>query len=206
MRLFLIAVGKQVSAVTQKLFGKHLLITNAVISTGMGIAGDGVQQYYEVSRGYQESFQMKRSSHMAAAGLTTGVVTHYWYALLDRWWQGRCVKVIAQKVLYDQILFSPVCLTVYFGTVAALEGSSMGEFKEELADKGGTVYVVEWLVWPIAQAFNFYYLPLRYRLAFDTVISFGFDVFTPYIKYRDQRCLGVSETNENRSPSDIHGI
>lgn len=61
-----------------------------------------------------------------------GIVTHYWYALLDRWWQGRCVKVIAKKVLYDQVLFSPVCLTVYFGTVAVLEGSNMEEFKEEL--------------------------------------------------------------------------
>lgn len=72
MRSFLLAFGRRVTVVTQKLFGEHLLLTNAVISTGMGLAGDGFQQYYEISRGYQDSYQTERASHMAAAGFTTG--------------------------------------------------------------------------------------------------------------------------------------
>lgn len=187
MRLALLALARKVSAVSSRLFGKHLLLTNVTISTVMGVVGDGVQQYYEISSGYQDKFLTKRCAHMGAAGLTTGIVTHYWYSLLDRWWQGRAVKIILKKVLYDQVLFSPVCISVYFGTVAVLEGSGMDEFKEELKEKGGTVYIAEWIVWPLAQTFNFYYLPLKYRVAFDTVISFGFDVFTPYVKYKDQR-------------------
>lgn len=77
MRVFLLAFGKRMSAVSKQLFGKHLLLTNAVISTGMGIAGDGVQQYYEISRGYQDGFHAKRSSHMAAAGSTTGSLINF---------------------------------------------------------------------------------------------------------------------------------
>ncbi|OQR78787.1 mpv17 protein 2-like [Tropilaelaps mercedesae] len=187
MRQFVFGFGRCLGAFSQRMFGQRLLLANVAISTAMGLVGDGVQQHYEVACGFQDHFQSRRSVHMGATGLTTGIVTHYWYTFLDRWWQGRTPKVILKKVLYDQILFSPVCLTVYFGTVALFERPNLNEFKEELTDKGGIVYLVEWMVWPLAQTINFYYLPLRYRVMFDTVISFGFDVFTPYIKYRGQR-------------------
>ncbi|XP_064467460.1 mpv17-like protein 2 [Ornithodoros turicata] len=169
------------------LFGRHLLLTNATFSTVMGIAGDIVQQHYEILSGHQSVLNPVRTSHMAAAGLTTGVVCHYWYALLDRWMVGRALRTVVLKVLYDQVVFSPVNLVVYFGTVAVLERSRPAALWEELCTKGGHIYRVEWVVWPPAQVFNFYVLPLRYRVFFDNLVSFGFDVYTPYVKYKDHR-------------------
>ncbi|XP_037277165.2 mpv17-like protein 2 [Rhipicephalus microplus] len=169
---------------TRVLFGRHLVATNATISTVMGIVGDLVQQHYEVLSGRQAAINSVRTSHMAAAGLTTGVVCHYWYVLLDRWMLGRSVRTVLLKVLYDQVVFSPINLVVYFGTVGLLERSSCAELSHELWFKGGTVYKVEWVVWPPAQFLNFYVLPLRYRVFFDNLISFGFDVYLPYVKYK----------------------
>ncbi|XP_077503906.1 mpv17-like protein 2 isoform X1 [Amblyomma americanum] len=169
------------------LFGRHLVATNATISTVMGITGDLVQQHYEILCGHQADINAVRTSHMAAAGLTTGMVCHYWYVLLDRWMLGRSLRTVLLKVLYDQVVFSPICLAVYFGTVSLLERSTWAELGRELWCKGGTIYRVEWVVWPPAQFLNFYVLPLRYRVFFDNLISFGFDVYSPYIKYRDQR-------------------
>ncbi|XP_022652676.1 mpv17-like protein 2 isoform X3 [Varroa destructor] len=210
MRQFLLGLGCRLGTFSDRMFGQHLLLTNVAVSTAMALAGDGVQQYYEVACSFQDKLHIKRTMHMGAAGFTTGIVTHYWYNFLDRWWQSRAAKVVLKKVLYDQILFSPICLTIYFGTLAILDGSNYDKFKHELTDKGSTVYTVEWLIWPLAQTFNFYYLPLRYRVVFDTVISFGFDVFTPYIIYRDQRKFSrqivyknVSETGIQKEPSKI---
>lgn len=169
------------------LFGRHLVATNATISTVMGIVGDLVQQHYEVMSGHQVAINSVRTSHMAAAGLTTGMVCHYWYILLDRWMLGRSVRTVLLKVLYDQVVFSPINLVVYFGTVGLLERSSCAELSRELWFKGGTVYKVEWIVWPPAQFLNFYVLPLRYRVFFDNLISFGFDVYLPFVKYKDHR-------------------
>lgn len=171
------------------LFGRHLLATNATISTVMGIAGDLVQQHYEVLSGHQSRINALRTSHMAAAGLTTGMVSHYWYVLLDRWMLGRSLRVVVLKVLYDQVVFSPINLAVYFGTVGLLEQSGLAELGRELWCKGGTIYQVEWIVWPPAQFINFYVLPLKYRVFFDNLVSFGFDVYSPYIKYKDQRAF-----------------
>ena len=31
---------------------------------------------------------------------------------------------------------------------------------------------------------NFYFLPTRYRVAFDNVVSLGFDTYTSHVKHR----------------------
>lgn len=173
--------------VGRALFGRHLLLTNATISTVMGIVGDSVQQHYEILSGHQSNVNGVRALHMGAAGFTTGMICHYWYVLLDRWMVGRSLRAVLLKVLYDQVVFSPISLTVYFGTVGLLEQSSCSELMSETWSKGCTIYKVEWIIWPPAQFLNFYVLPLRYRVFFDNLISFGFDVYTPYIKYRDHR-------------------
>lgn len=171
------------AAFMNNLFHKHLLLTNATFSTAMGIAGDLVQQHYEILTDQEVQWQRTRTAHMAAAGLSTGVLSHYWYILVDVFIPGSSLKCVIKKVLYDQILFSPVNLTVYFGTVAVLEGS-MKHLKEELLEKGSKIYTAEWLIWPPAQFINFYLLPLKYRVFFDNFISFGFDIYSPYVKYK----------------------
>ena len=64
----------------RQLFGTHLLITNALISTGMGTLGDFMQQNFsnlstklkKEKDGEEVKFNYVRSAHMSAAGLTTG--------------------------------------------------------------------------------------------------------------------------------------
>ena len=104
---------------------KHLLITNALISGAMGALGDNIQQNYDAlstslknkkdsSDGESEKapgYCLTRTFHMTAAGLTTGVVTHYWYILLDRFMGVRKTPfILAKKILVDQVIFSPVNL------------------------------------------------------------------------------------------------
>lgn len=175
------------------LFRKHLLVTNATFSMAMGIAGDLVQQHYEILTGQENKWNCIRTFHMASAGLSTGVLSHYWYILVDVFIPGSSLKCVIKKVLYDQIFFSPVNLFVYFGTVAVLE-NSLQHLKAELIEKGTKIYTVEWFIWPPAQFFNFYVLPLRYRVFFDNFVSFGFDIYSPYVKYK---CKLKSETELN---------
>lgn len=60
-------------------------------------------------------------------------------------------------------------------------------FKAELSQKGfENIYIAEWLIWPPAQVINFALVPLRYRILFDNIISLGFDIYSPYVKYKTQ--------------------
>ena len=125
------------------IFGNsNLLITNALISATMGAFGDSIQQNYDImmqslklktennlikkenekiketqSDSELESFSFTRTIHMTMAGLSTGVVTHYWYILLDKHLGvNRAPKILAKKILLDQILFSPINLFGEFKT------------------------------------------------------------------------------------------
>ncbi|XP_054714034.1 mpv17-like protein 2 [Uloborus diversus] len=192
MNVYLKKVFQKTVLINNHLFKKHLLLTNATFSMAMGIAGDLVQQHYEILTKGEDKWKPVRTFHMSAAGLTTGVLSHYWYIIIDLFIPGSSFRAVVKKVLYDQILFSPVNLTVYFGTVAVLEGS-LKQLKEELIEKGTKIYTAEWIIWPPAQFINFYILPLRYRVFFDNFISFGFDIYSPYVKYK---CKLKSEIND----------
>jgi Mpv17 / PMP22 family len=208
-----VRAGKYIHGV---MFGRNnLLMTNCLISAAMGAAGDVIQQYYDILRHSRHTvsdvdgdvqsrvsedkkrrdseektiaYVPMRTLHMTCAGLTTGVVSHWWYIYLDKWLgRRRTLAMTLSKVLLDQIVFSPVNLAVYFSTLSIVERSGFKRFKEELIEKGMShIYLVEWFIWPPAQFFNFYCLPLRYRILFDNVISFGFDIYCPYVKYKTQ--------------------
>ena len=207
-------MGKYVNSV---IFGKgNLLLTNSLISTAMGALGDAIQQHYDLATEEKKKSRMSpgdrsqdkplprydwtRTGHMSAAGFTTGLVSHFWYILLDKKLGNvRRLGLVTKKVLLDQILFSPVNLAVYFSTVGICERSSIKRVKEEILEKGmEQIYVVEWVVWPPAQYFNFLCLPLRYRILFDNIISLGFDIYSPYVKYKTEL---KSEKNQKQDPS-----
>ena len=76
---------------------------------------------------------------------------------------------------------------VYFSTVGLLERISWKKIKDEIIEKGlGNIWKVELVVWTPAQFINFYILPLRYRILFDNLVSLGFDIYSPYVKYKTE--------------------
>ena len=66
---------------------------------------------------------------------------------------------------------------------------------------------VEWGIWPAAQWVNFYLLPMRYRILFDNVISFFFDIYSPYIKYKtelkEQSADGAKQSSEETAGAKV---
>ena len=53
-----------------------------------------------------------------------------------------------------------------------------------MSQTGSRLYAAEWLVWPPAQLVNFRFLPTRFRVVFDNVVSLGFDVYTSRVKHQ----------------------
>ncbi|XP_026675499.1 mpv17-like protein 2 isoform X3 [Ceratina calcarata] len=68
-------------------------------------------------------------------------------------------------------------------SIGILENNSWSELKEEVLKKAHRLYIAEWVIWPPAQLFNFYFLPTRYRVLYDNTISLGYDVYTSQVKH-----------------------
>lgn len=181
----------------KKLFSKYLLITNLTISTTFSGLGDFLEQSYEIAAGYQKSWDRMRTLKLGSTGLPVGLVYHYWFIFLDRHITGRTGKFLIKKLLMDQFIGSPLYIIVFFLSLGVWNGWSKKELKHEICTKGVDLYTAEWIVWPPAQTFNFYFLPTRFRLLYDSIISLGFDTYFSYVTHKDKREIkSVATSNE----------
>lgn len=178
----------KIKHVKNVLFNKYLFFTNLGISTVLSGAGDMLQQHYMILQGEKEVWDKRRTSQMSITGSTVGIVCHHWFIYLDKKLPGRTLKVVLKKVLIDQLFFSPVYISVFFVTAGLLENSSFAEISKEIIQKGKLLYLAEWVVWPPAQLINFYFLPTKYRVLYDSTISLGYDIYTSYVKHEVEDC------------------
>ncbi|XP_029164059.1 mpv17-like protein 2 isoform X2 [Nylanderia fulva] len=168
----------------ERLFSpKNLLYTNVGISISLSGTGDILEQHYEMLKGDWDRWSFVRTRNMAISGMSIGIVCHYWYKFLDTRMAGRTIGIVLKKVVVDQLICSPLCISMFFLTLAMLENSSFKEFKDEIRKKAHRLYIAEWVIWPPAQVINFYFLPTRYRVLYDNMISLGYDVYTSHVKH-----------------------
>ncbi|XP_038206393.1 mpv17-like protein 2 [Zerene cesonia] len=162
---------------------KYLLYTNVTISISLSAVGDLLEQTYEVYTKDMDKYDFKRTMHMGFSGAAVGVLCHHWYKVLDRFIIGKTTDMVIKKLLLDQLIFSPIMIVTFFGSLALLEENPVDNFKDEVKDKFVTLYQAEWMVWPPAQIINFYFLPTRFRVLYDNTISLGYDVYTSQVKH-----------------------
>lgn len=178
-----IAVSKSRELVKVAFSEKYLLYTNVTISVSLSAVGDSLEQAYEIFTGDADKFDTKRTFHMGCSGFAVGILCHNWYKVLDKYIVGRSVDMVLKKLTVDQFIFSPIMIVTFFGSVALFEKEPLENFKTEVKDKFMKLYQAEWVIWPPAQIINFYYLPTRYRVLYDNVISLGYDVYTSHVKH-----------------------
>ncbi|XP_069987443.1 mpv17-like protein 2 isoform X2 [Penaeus vannamei] len=166
-----------------KAFNKHLFATNVTISLTLSGLGDFLQQQHNIVIQKQKTWDVVRTRQLTCTGVTVGALCHHWYNLLDRKLPGRTLKVVIKKLLVDQLIFSPVCITIFFISFGLFKGGDWDDFFRDIEHRGIRLYTAEWFVWPPAQLVNFYWLPTKYRVLYDNTISLVFDIYTSYICY-----------------------
>ena len=93
-----------------------------------------------------------------------------------------------------QVMFSPVCITACLIVAGKMENKSASTLTSETIQLGGRLYLAEWIIWPPAQFINFYYLPTKYRVLYDNLVSLIYDTYTSNVKHT----VSVNENLEER--------
>jgi len=169
----------------KKLFSNHLLAVNIGLSFGLSGLGDLIEQRIE-KKNLVRTGQINwvRTLHMSTAfGLTSGLLCHHWYYYLDRVVPGKGLRVVVQKIVLDQVLFSPVCIAACLLVAGKLEKQTTSQLVNQTIQLGGRLYLAEWVIWPPAQFINFYFLPTRFRVLYDNIISLVYDTYTSHVKH-----------------------
>jgi len=170
----------------------HFLAANIGVSFGLSGLGDLLQQRIErkqpVTLGLSSSkpppINWRRTLNMSASfGCTAGLLCHYWYLYLDKLLPGRGIRTVVTKIAWDQVMFSPVCITACILVSGCLENKTRDQLLQETVQLGGRLWLSEWFIWPPAQFVNFYFLPTRYRVLYDNLVSLGYDWYTSHLKH-----------------------
>jgi len=181
-------LGSRPVKTLKHLFQNHLFFVNMGLSFGLSGLGDVLQQKLEHSQATSSTrprVNYSRTLHMSTSfGLTSGFLCHFWYNYLDKIFPGRGIRTIVTKIAWDQILFSPICIVSCLLVAGRLENKSSEHLMSQTLQLGGRLYIAEWLIWPPAQFFNFYYLPTRYRVLYDNLVSLVYDIYTSHVKHQ----------------------
>lgn len=79
---------------------------------------------------------------MFLVGLLFGPLHHYVYGWLQNVLPKRNLKTVTKKILFDQIVMSPICILSFFYGMGLMERKPVKEINEETAKKFVEVYVV----------------------------------------------------------------
>lgn len=103
---------------------------------------------------------------------------------------------MAARVAADQLLFAPVALSCFLGSMAVMEGTSP---KDKWDANFSTVIQKNWMVWPCIQgalvsilkycstfnlpylAINFKLVPLHHRVLVVNVVSLGWNCYLSFL-------------------------
>lgn len=179
------------------IFGKYLLATNVISSGVLMSIGDLMAQEVEYRNGVlAKRYDWTRNAKMFVVGAAQGPLHHYFYGWLDRAYLGATVKITTVKILFDQLLMSPVCIVVFFYSAGWLNQKNNNECTEEIQSKFMRVYITDWMVWPATQFINFYYLHPKYRVIYVNFITMLYNVFLSYVKHDDENTAAIEGTVE----------
>lgn len=83
---------------------------------------------------------------MFIVGALSGPPHHVFYKWLDKLIPKATTSAVIKKIGLDQLIFSPICIFVFFYGAGLVEGHRLQECHEELRQKFWTVYKVRVII------------------------------------------------------------
>jgi protein Mpv17 len=78
---------------------------------------------------------------------------------------------VFSKVALDQVLMAPCMTSMFFASMALLEGSRGSSVANTVKSKLKPTLLANWTVWPIAHVINFALVPPAQRILYINVIN-----------------------------------
>ncbi|XP_032520247.2 mpv17-like protein [Danaus plexippus] len=151
---------------------KRPVLTNTAVYAAFYTAAELSQQTF--NKIYSSD---KPEIDFAAAGriVTVGSclyapTLYHWYKFLDRKFVGTTLKVVATKVLCDQLIMTPILLAIFYTGMGIVERRE--DVFSELKAKYWRTFIANQAYWIPAQTVNFLLMPPNLRVVYVASASF----------------------------------
>jgi protein Mpv17 len=91
------------------------------------------------------------------------------------------VLSILTKVAINQICFTPVFNTYFFGMQSLLSGDNLDAVVDRIRRTVPTSMINSCKLWPAVTAFSFTFVPVEYRNVFSGVIAVGWQTYLSFL-------------------------
>jgi len=109
----------------------------------------------------------------------TGPMFHWWYAFLDktvRGWNLTGNTNLAAKILLDRLCMTPPFLLITLVYLNYFQTFNVSQVSKTVKNVYAGALYLNWRVWTVAQAVNFKYVPLEYRVLFGNMVALWWNI------------------------------
>ncbi|KAG7099465.1 hypothetical protein E1B28_001315 [Marasmius oreades] len=178
-------------------FNRSPTTTLAFVGGSLNAFGDSVAQFYQKTYGRKEHeveprYDFARTLRFFVFGFGMSPLIGRWNTFLERQFPLRTsgnvsLKALVKRVASDQLLMAPVGITLFLGSMGVMEGRNVPQIRQKFSDIFPIALTSNWQVWPIVQLINFRFMPLPYRVPFQSTCGVFWTLYLSVINSREDR-------------------
>ncbi|KAF2470522.1 uncharacterized protein BDR25DRAFT_303967 [Lindgomyces ingoldianus] len=126
-----------------------------------------------------------RTGRALLIGGMAAIPGYRWFLWLGESFNYRSkILSLTTKVIVNQILFTPIFNSYFFGMQSLLTGSTLPEIWERIQHTVPVSWVNSCKIWPAVTAFSFTFIPIQFRSIFGGVIAIGWQTYLSLLNQR----------------------
>jgi len=168
---------------TTKLYANPFKV-QVISSLALGFIGDVVGQHV-IEKKPLEKHDWVRTVRFCGFGPLIWVpISNRWILFAEKAFPVPPVRNLFLKVGIDQFFLGSLLTLIAFHYNELLSGHTMEDVRNKISAHFMIVMKLAWSVWIPAQLFNFYVMPLHYRVVFVQVVALGWNCYMSYILHK----------------------
>ncbi|KAJ5682585.1 hypothetical protein N7462_005750 [Penicillium macrosclerotiorum] len=129
-----------------------------------------------------------RTARHLVVGAGSSIPSYNWFMFLHNNFNfSSKILSVLTKVVVQQICFTPVFSTYFFGVHSLLGGATLQETFERLKKALPVSITNSVMLWPAVTAFSFMYVPPQFRNVFSGVIAVGWQTYLSWLNQKAAR-------------------
>ncbi|KAI3556816.1 dihydroorotate dehydrogenase [Colletotrichum abscissum] len=139
-------------------------------------------------------YNPERTMRSLIIGAISSIPSYKWFIFLSQNFNyASRLLSLATKVVVNQVCFTPVFNSYFFGMQAFLAGDNFDQIIDRIRQCVPVSIVNSCKLWPAVTAFSFSFIPMEYRSVFSGVIAVGWQT---YLSFLNRQAEVVEEAEE----------
>lgn len=149
----------------------------------------------------RQRYDPSRTARALLIGGISSIPSYRWFLWLGESFNySSKLLSLTTKVLVNQIVFTPIFNSYFFGMQSALTGASFTEVIERIRHTVPVSWVNSCKIWPAVTAFSFTFVPVQFRSIFAGVIAIGWQTYLSLLNQRAAREEEAGQGETRRIP------